>query len=309
MTLGIAAHGPQAGAAIHQAVVAAELLGHGEIGGFVVFSVIDTAGHIQQCSVQQGGITALNLPADWLAASQAAVITSGPQRPEPLTQFLPGRHGAGLVTGHRLPNRPDMHTGWPLNTSALGLMAAGMHPQAAVDELLKANPQADAGLIAINPQGQIGCANSARVAQRPDAGQARWHDAQAGFALLHNAIYAGDDLAACLGSMLRAALQPNAANTASHQLLALTSEATVEIAASDAVHVDAQWHVQRVASADPFMAQATQNITLLPLATPVLHNGRLVGHMATELFAEVAYGIARPSAIAKPNLALVRRLI
>ena len=309
MTLGIAAHGPHAGAAVRQAVVAAELLGHGEIGGFAVFAVIDAQGQVQQRCVQQGGITALDLPPNWLAASHAAVITSGPHRPEPLTQFLPGRHGVGLVSGHRLPNRPDGRSGQPLNIGVLDAMAAGMHPQAAVDALLQANPQADAGLIAINAQGDIGCANSARVAQRPDAGQAHWGNAQAGFALLHNAIYAGTDLTASLASLLRAALQPLAAHTASHQLLRLTQAAPVDIAAADCVHVDAQWRVLRVESADPFMAQAAQSITLLPLAMPVRHNGQLLGHMATELFAQVAQGVAQPASAELRNLALVQRVV
>ena len=308
MTLGIAAHGPHAGAAVRQAVVAAELLGHGEIGGFAVFSVIDAQGHVQQRCVQQGGITALDLPPDWLAASQAAVITSGPHRPEPLSQFLPGRHGVGLVTGHRLPTRPDARSGQALNTLVLNAMAAGLHPQAAVDALLQANPQTDAGLIAINTQGDIGCANSVRVGQRPDAGQARWSDGQAGFALLHNAIYASADVADSLASLLRAALQPQAAHTASHQFLHLAQPATVEVATADCVHVDAQWRVQRVESADPFMAQAVQSITLLPLAMPVRHNGQLLGHMTTELFAQVAQGVAQPSSTEIRNLALLQKL-
>ena len=308
MTLGIAAHGPHAGAAVRQAVVAAELLGHGEIGGFAVFAVIDAQGQVQQRCVQQGGITALDLPPNWLAASHAAVITSGPHRPEPLTQFLPGRHGVGLVSGHRLPNRPDGRSGQPLNIGVLDALAAGMHPQAAVDALLQANPQADAGLIAINTQGEIGCANSARVAQRPDARQAHWSHAQAGFALLHNAIYAGTDLAASLASLLRTALQPQAAHTASHQLLHLAQPVPVTVGPADCVHVDAQWRVLRVESADPFMAQAAQSITLLPLAMPVRHNGQLLGHMATELFAQVAQGVAQPASTEIRNLALVQRL-
>ncbi len=305
MTLGIAAHGPHAGVAVRQAVVAAELLGHGEIGGFAVFAVIDAQGQMQQRCVQQGGITALDLPPDWLAASHAAVITSGPHRPEPLTQFLPGRHGIGLVTGHRLPNRPDVRSGQPLNIGVLDAMAAGLHPQAAVDQLLQANPQADAGLIALSAQGSIGCANSARVAQRPDAGQACWGDAQASFALLHNAIYAGTDIAACLAGLLRAALQAHAPHTASHQLLRLAQPVPVVAAAADCVQVDAQWRVLRVESADPFMAQAAQSITLLPLAMPVQCNGQLLGHIATELFAQVAQGVALPSSAEIRNLALV----
>ena len=71
------------------------------------------------------------------------------------------------------------------------------------------------------------------------------------------------------------------------------------------MHVDAQWRVLRVESADPFMLQAQQSITLLPLATPVLQQGHVVGQMATELFAQVAQGRAQPSPHEIANLALV----
>ena len=308
MTLGIAAHGPQAGAAVRQAVIAAELLGRGEIGGFAVFAVMDAAGRVQHCAGQQGGVTALQIPPAWLAATHAAVITSGPQRPEPLLQFLPGRDGVGLVTGHRLPNRPGTIHHEPLNQRTLALLATGLHPQAAVEQVLAADPQADAGLIAINTRGQIGCGNSARVQQRGDTGTGVWHStggAQAGFAFLHNAIQAAPAVAECVQSMLRAALDQTVPH-ARYQILQLTDVIPVEPAAADAVYVDAQWRVERVASADPFMAQAQQNITLLPLCAPVWQAGRCVGHMATELFAQVAGGRATPAAASIHNLALAR---
>lgn len=307
MTLGIAAHGPQAGAAVRQAVIAAELLGRGEIGGFAVFAVIDAAGLAHHCWGQQGGITALQIPPAWLAATHAAVITSGPLRPEPLLQFLPGRDGVGLVTGHRLPNRPGAIHQEPLNQRVLALLATGLHPQAAVDQVLATHPQADTGLIAINALGQIGCGNSARVQQRGDTGAGLWHstdEAKEGFAFLHNAIQPVPVVTECVQSMLRAALDQTE-HPARYQMLQLTDVIPVESEAADAVYVDAQWRVERVASADPFMAQAQQNITLLPLSMPVWQAGRCVGQMATELFAQVAHGRAMPAAGAIANLALV----
>ncbi|WP_411469434.1 DUF6963 family protein, partial [Achromobacter xylosoxidans] len=44
MTIGIAAYGPNAGAAVRAAALGAELLGHGAIGGFAVFAVLDEQG-------------------------------------------------------------------------------------------------------------------------------------------------------------------------------------------------------------------------------------------------------------------------
>ena len=143
----VAAAGAQAGAAVFDAVLGAELLGRGAIGGFVVFAVLDEQGRLQYRTTQRGGVTALDLPASWRDARVAAVISSGPDRPEPLTQFLAGADGLGLITGHRLPNQPGAD-GRPLNRMALDLMAEGAPPQQAVDAVLAAHPEWDAGLIA-----------------------------------------------------------------------------------------------------------------------------------------------------------------
>ena len=43
----VAAAGAQAGAAVFDAVLGAELLGRGAIGGFVVFAVLDEQGRLQ----------------------------------------------------------------------------------------------------------------------------------------------------------------------------------------------------------------------------------------------------------------------
>ena len=169
MTIGVAAAGAQAGAAVFDAVLGAELLGRGAIGGFVVFAVLDEQGRLQYRTTQRGGVTALDLPASWRDARVAAVISSGPDRPEPLTQFLAGADGLGLITGHRLPNQPGAD-GRPLNRMALDLMAEGAPPQQAVDAVLAAHPEWDAGLIALHAQDGLGLGNSARAARRDDLG-------------------------------------------------------------------------------------------------------------------------------------------
>ncbi|MPT29156.1 MAG: hypothetical protein E2602_20150, partial [Achromobacter sp.] len=89
MTIGIAAYGSNAGAAVRAAALGAELLGHGAIGGFAVFAVLDEAGRVHHAACQRGGVTTLDLPPAWLRARHAALIESGPDRPEPLAQFLP----------------------------------------------------------------------------------------------------------------------------------------------------------------------------------------------------------------------------
>src|SRR5690606_41564886 len=128
MTIGIAASGPRAGAAVRAAVLGAELLGRGAIGGFAVFAVLDGQGRYRHCETQRGGIGALDIPPAWLEARAAAVISSGPDRPEPLVQFLPGASGLGLVTGHRLPDRPGA-VGVALNQAGPARPRQGTLPQ------------------------------------------------------------------------------------------------------------------------------------------------------------------------------------
>src|SRR5690606_102359 len=82
MTIGIAASGTNAGESVLAAVRAAELLGRGAIGGFAVFSVMLDDGKVHHCTTQTGGVTQLTIPDEWLLATRAAAISSGPHRPE-----------------------------------------------------------------------------------------------------------------------------------------------------------------------------------------------------------------------------------
>jgi len=188
MTIGIVASGSRAGAAVRAAVLGAESLSEGAIGGFAVFAVLDVQQQWQYCVTQRGGIRQLDIAPSWLDAPVAAVISSGPDRPEPLVQLLPGQSGVGLVTGHRWPNTPG-GDGTPLNVAVLTQLAQGYDPQQAVASVLAAHPQADAGLLAVTADGRVGWGNSARVAQRPDLGQAWRVDETARLALLHNSIH------------------------------------------------------------------------------------------------------------------------
>ena len=192
MTIGIAANGIGAGMAVLAAWQEAERIGRGAIGGFAVFAVIpDGAGPVAvEC--QRGGPAMIRR--EWAGtglldlmarAPVAAVITSGPDRPVPLMQFLCTSR-TGLVTGHRLPNLPDAG-GVPLNISALRLIEGGVDPETAVTDLAAANPLLDAGLIAVT-RDAVGLAETAHVRQRDDRGQALHRPKGAGLAILHNSI-------------------------------------------------------------------------------------------------------------------------
>src|SRR5690606_22937806 len=110
MTIGIAAHGPNAGLAVMRALAAVEAVGRGAIGGFVSFVALTEKGGAEWRSVQSGGSAALfgagqhSMPSVLARARNAAVMSSGPNRPEPLCQFTPALEHVGLVTGHRMPN-------------------------------------------------------------------------------------------------------------------------------------------------------------------------------------------------------------
>ena len=101
MTIGIAAFGPKAGAGIIAGLGAVEKIGRGAIGGFVSLVVLTDDGRLLRASVQVGGSEALfseELPPEIAQAQCAGLISSGPNRPEPLSQFITAKIGVGIVT-------------------------------------------------------------------------------------------------------------------------------------------------------------------------------------------------------------------
>ena len=109
MTIGIAVHGPQAARAALAGLEAVEAVGRGAIGGFVSLSVITPGRKLIDLGVQRGGAQAMLAQpgmAQTDGARLAVLMSSGPDRPEPLSQFTPCDPAAGLITGHRLPNMP-----------------------------------------------------------------------------------------------------------------------------------------------------------------------------------------------------------
>ncbi|MBW2618056.1 MAG: hypothetical protein JRC92_04195, partial [Deltaproteobacteria bacterium] len=176
MTIGIGAIGPKAGLAIFRALEAAERVGEGSIGGFAVYRVISSDGQIYTYTTQRGGSATLVTrgeatgglpPQEALDAPVAALISSGPDRPEPLERCIPGETGIGLVTGHRIPMAPTKNKK-PLNLEVLDLMRAGRTAPEAVKALMGDHPQIDAGIIAVDIKGNLGAQNSTRVLNRPD---------------------------------------------------------------------------------------------------------------------------------------------
>ncbi|WP_230533844.1 DUF6963 family protein [Microvirga roseola] len=286
MTIGVAASGENAGAAVHAAVLGAELLGRGAIGGFAVFAMLDEQGRVWHRVTQRGGIEALKLPKAWLLARNAAAISSGPDRPEPLEQYLPGLDGIGLVTGHRLPNSPDAN-GIPLNRAVLAHLSAGEAPQPAVESVLAQSPEVDAGLIAMDVSGRIGFGNSARVARRADCGGAERASGRSHIALLHNSIFSQGCLAEKLADLAWSFLTGESTDI---RLLFMRDSVPVHFSTKDRVHVSADGTITAVESANLRLQSAHRRATAIYLGSEIWQEGQLIGQAATELFTEVSQG-------------------
>jgi hypothetical protein len=292
MTIGIAAYGPEAGRAVLDGVLAAEVLGRGSIGGFIVLSVIDEQGLHRQVGRQNGGVTALG-GLDTLAQARcAAAISSGPDRPEPLSQFLPGLDGVALVTGHRLPQRPGV-SGRPLNASALDRIACGRSPDEAVRDELDGNRDADCGLIAVTPDGRIGFGNSERVQRRGDLIEASRIEQGRGFALLGNSIHfnATCDARKVIGDLIWSRLS---GGTSGCFLARLSGPVPVLRSHDDRIELDDEGIVLRIARADPWWPATPSVTTVVYSRTPVWRGGRRVGTCMTEVFACLDGGTASP---------------
>jgi len=185
LAIGIAAYGPYAGKAVFTALKKIELIPSGvfipsHVWGFTVFKVMLDNGQIISYETQRGGTTTLiteaeatgvEPPKEVANAKFAAIISAGPDRPKPLDQYLPSIENIGMVTGHRMPHAITKN-GIPLNIEILDKMKTGLNASKAVTKLLNENPEIDAGVIAIDKNGNVSSGNSDRVNRRNDYGTA-----------------------------------------------------------------------------------------------------------------------------------------
>ena len=115
-----------------------------------------------------GEATGIPPPPAIAAARWAGLMSSGPDRPEPLARFTPADPAVGLIQGHRLPNSAGSD-GRPLNEVVLARMRAGETPAVAVAAVLEAASDADAGIIALDRQNRLSAVEfrRRRGARRP----------------------------------------------------------------------------------------------------------------------------------------------
>lgn len=289
MTIGIAATGPRAGAAIVETLARFEGLAEGAIGGFLSVAAMTGEGRILRAGIQRDGARALlgqGLDPVMATARMAVLMSSGPDRPEPLAQFTPGREGVGLVTGHRFPNALGVD-GKPLGERALDLVADGASPQEACEQVMAANPRADAGLILLDRQGQLGLANSPLVAAYPDAGSAEITRETHAVAVLHNAIQPSGALAAFVAEMASHLLEMPAG-----ELLSIKLQSGIPVVPSSptsAVLIDSDGTVT-LRLATHYNGDHLWAAGLGP-SVPVEKDGRRVGYTTDDPFLIIHEGI------------------
>jgi hypothetical protein len=282
---------------VYRALQLAERAGSGAIGGYAVFAAIAGDGTVHRAETQRGGSSTLFIagertgvePPDAIAnAPYAAVMSSGPDRPAPLAQFLPGDGGIGLVTGHRLPNGAGPN-GVALNTTVLARMGEGLSAEAALARVLDAVPDADAGMIALGPGRGIAILNSARVARRPDLGSAILASPDgATIAILHNAIWPARTLAPLLADVGLEAMVP-----ARVPLGSIDVCAGIPVIASehDRVIVDGGGVAVRIETTDGRIVRGRQNCAAVYLGSAVVRGDEVLGTTMEEPNVVVENGV------------------
>jgi hypothetical protein len=285
VTIGIAVSGPRAGLAAFRALRAVEAVGRGAVGGFVSFVAIDADGERVNAQTQRGGGAALfgegEPPPRMAEARLAVLMSSGADRPEPVSQFTPADPRAGLLTGHRFPNMPCAG-GQPPNLIALERLRAGASPKQAIADTFAADPAADAGLIAMDMAGNIALANSAAVAKRDDIGEALAEDATSGLRIgvLHNSIHPHQALAALAVSAARDAVAP---------LDFVDGEASligVPLTPGDCRHLvlDAAGKPQAIVAAEKAWFDTCWEGSAVRRGDPVRMGGTVIGHVVREVY-------------------------
>ena len=297
MTIGIAAHGPNAGFAVFAGLRAVEAVGSGSIGGFVAFAAITKDGKLVRASTQRGGTSTLFIDGEVIGAdppiavanaAAAALISSGPDRPEPLSQFVAGDASVGLVTGHRFPHLEGRNR-MAFNRDALRRLKSGADVVSAVDAVIAENPGADFGLIAVHLGGGIHARNSERVDARPDIGGAvrRCGDATA-VAVLHNAIFPVAGIASVAADVVMEMMRPARAPDFWIQAAAGTP---VVLGEAESIAVDSDLRVVEVRTTDASLLSGRREGAAIYLGSEVRQNGRRLGYTATEPYVVLENGM------------------
>jgi hypothetical protein len=282
MTIGIGVAGAGAGLAAIRALAAVEAVSRGMVRGFVSLAVL-ADGDVLRAETQRGGSAALfggDPPERFANAPVAVLMSSGPDRTEPLSQFTPARADVAFITGHRLPNMPGVD-GMPLNAALLERIARGQPADAALAQIIEENPQADAGLIVVAPDGTVAVGNTALAARRSDGGMLHAREAGLNIAILHNAIFPVRGLAEIAAGAAIDAVAPADAHD-----LTLWLKAGLRLRLADAASVDVgeDGVITGIAVTHPGWLGAHWQGAAALRGTPVHRNGQKLGTLVTEAY-------------------------
>ncbi|XWN23868.1 MAG: hypothetical protein RDA78_09830 [Roseibium sp.] len=223
-----------------------------------------------------------------LGAPFAALISSGPNRPVPLAQFVAAKPGVGLVTGHRFPQMPA-DDGIPLNAHVLGAMERGQTPQMAIAEVVDRFPDHDAGFVALSIDGTIAVGNMPAVLLRRDHGCAArtLQNPPVSVATIHNAIHPKRVLADMINDVVLEEMLRHPA--ADHWIIAAQG---IRLAKGERpeIHID---HDDKVVQM--LHPQATRHPDAVPFGlgdqVRIIRNGEFVGWLGYEPFMIVKDGV------------------
>jgi len=289
MTIGIAAFGPNAGLAVFRGLSVVEKISSGCIGGFVSYAAITAEGGLRRFATQRGGASTLFIDGDRVGADPppevasaplAALMSSGPDRPEPLDQFVAADPGIGLVTGHRFANALG-DSGLAFNADALERMKAGASAKAAVDAVIQRHPQADVGLIALDTRGNVFARNTERVLARPDLGSAEQceNEPSAVVSVLHNAIHPTAGAAALVAA---AAMDVMLETRTPEFWIQASAGIPVVLGQANLIEVDEAMRIIRVHTRDASLLQGRSDGAALYIGSEVVQSGRALGRTVTE---------------------------
>ncbi|MGR3513855.1 MAG: DUF6963 family protein [Paracoccaceae bacterium] len=291
MTIGIAASGPWAGAGILAGLRAVEAVGRGAIGGFVSLAVLTVDGRLVRAETQRDGTKGLFTnapPQEVLTAPLAALISSGPDRPTPLSQFVAAAPGVGIVTGHRFPHVVT-EDGNALNALVLAAMESGSAPQAAIDEVVAAHPEFDAGFVALSADGALGLGNMPAVRRLMNRGALvqQGADTRIGVATLHNAIHPNKAIAPLSNEVALDEMQRRVTKVQTISLLAGTNLKPGDDAE---IHVGREFKIERVTHP---IAPTTTSETSFGVGdrVRVFQFGEPIGWLGSEPFMIVRNGV------------------
>lgn len=293
MTIGIAAYGTNAGAGALAALRAVEQVGRGAIGGFISLAVITAKGDLLRAETQSGGTGVLWTDPLFERISVApciGLISSGANRPGPLSNFVSADPQIGIVSGHRMPQTPTPD-GERLNDVVLAMMRAGHDPQAAIDAVIAQYPGMDAGFVACSTGGKMGLGNMPSVLLRDDHGSVvlRSDEGTECVAAVHNAIQPCRAIGALAGEI---ALDVMVTQRAPAMWIKMRSGLSLNLKDRNAVHVDADCMVQQIDYATAAHLIGDWSIGLGD-KVPVLSGQGQTGWLGYEPFMTIKNGLVK----------------